>query len=109
MNQLPKDVIINIIIPKIVEDKDKEISELKDVIIKFIDGPYSVTKCSECKKNIIYRYNEQIIVDANTNTNYIFIDCDCDIECYECHKKSAQQICIGCGAKIETYKALIII
>lgn len=110
MNQLPKDVIVNVIIPKIVEDKNREIARLEDIIQGILYYRYDDITCEACEKRIIVK---------KVNGNYVFdeidepsgkddyVMCNCLIVCYTCEHLRGK--CTFCGHIIKTYKALIII
>ena len=118
MNQLPKDVIVNVIIPKIVEDKNREIDSLKDIIAGLCDGKYNDSICghNDCGKRIIWvDYCEEVKGEVKDIDN-TFVSCNCMHVCncmYACYKCELEYglstSCIGCGGTIKIYKAKLII
>jgi len=108
---LPKDVVVNVIIPKIVEDKNREIARLEDIISGILYYRYDDLVCETCGKKIIvekyggnYIYNE--IHEINSQKD-IYVICKCSMDCYTCKKQKGK--CTDCGHIIKFYKALIII
>lgn len=99
MNQLPKDVIVNVIIPKIVEDKNREIEEVKKQNMVFKKIMHDAVMqdfiadipCKTCDKhfviigsdfesydspiNILDETIERVFLDCDNCNNYYCMDC----------------------------------
>ena len=97
---LPKDVVVNVIIPKVVEEKNREIGELKkqNAALKRImyhgvmrHNAFDNMQCKTCDKHFVIfgynyvKYNNPInILDESTELVYLFCD-DCGVfYCMDC-------------------------
>ena len=86
MNQLPKDVIINMIIPYIESDKNKEIAQLKEIIEGMRINSILVDNCSSCTRKIIIDIDEEISypVKYSPSLKYAVVMCGCRQSCIYC-------------------------
>jgi len=110
MNSLPKGVIVNVIIPKIVEDKNKEIAQLKEIIVGRRNYKYQVGICAryKCRRIIVYDYGcAEIIKGEVKDCDGIFIKCSCTHIC--CKFETIEKYCTICSETMPTYKPIIII
>ena len=85
---LPKDVVVNVIIPKVVEEKNREIRELKKqneslkriIHDGFMQNFVTDIQCSTCDKHFVIIGNDYESYDnpinvLNETTKYIYLNC----------------------------------
>ncbi len=116
MNQLPKDVIINKIIPYIESDKNKEIAQLKEIIEGMKINSILVDNCSSCTRKIIIDIDidEEISypVKYSPSLKYAVVICGCRQSCIYCAVDKNIHLldtCPDCDESIEIHPAKNII
>ena len=108
MNQLPKDVIVNVIIPYIESDKNREIAQLKEIIEGLRNGSIFLNNCSLCPRKIIIESNDDSDpVKYDPNLKYAVVVCRCCkhtcIYCAVDNNLHLLNTCPDCKQNIEIY------